>query len=126
MVSPAIYLGDFAAEATRLLGSIPNESDGGEFLRRLWITADAIAGDPANYWVLTIGRFASGSFKAERSLPFPQGFSGSPVSVELTPPVRFARGDMLALRATPTGDDASPLTGLSIIPDYARTGARAR
>lgn len=126
MATPAIYLGDFAAERTRPIGSIPPEEDGGEFLRMLWITADPLAGDPSNYWLLTIGRYAQGAFKAERALPFPDGFSGGIISVALTPPIRFSRTDVLGLNVKPTGSNTSPLTGLSIIPDYALSGARAR
>lgn len=126
MATPAIYCGDFHAERAALLGMVSPESDGGELLRTLWFLADPLRGDPSNYWVLTIGRYATGAFKSERSFPFPAGFPAGPVRVSLTPEIRVSRGDVLALRATPTGGDASPLTGLSVIPEYARSGARAR
>lgn len=125
-MSPAVYCGDFTVERTVLLGSIPMEEESGLFLRTLWVLADPLAGDHANYWILTLGRFAAGGFKTERSLPFPDGFPASPQSVTLTPEIRVSRGDVLVLRATPTGSSASPLTGLSVIPEYARSGSRAR
>lgn len=126
MIAPAIYCGDFTAERTVLLGAIPTEEESGEFLRTLWVLADPLRGDPANYWILTIGRFASGAFKIERGLPFPAGFPAGPVNLSMSPAIRFSRGDVFALRATPTGNAASPLTGLSVIPEYARTGSRVR
>lgn len=126
MIAPAIYLGDFTAEFTRPIGSIPPEVESGEYLRTLWIFADPIRGDASNFWILTIGRYAVGGFKAERSLSFPDGFPGTPMSFTMTPEIRVSRGDVLALRATPTGASASPLTGLSVIPEYSRSGSRVR
>lgn len=125
-VSPAIFLGDFYEERTRPIGAIPPESETGELLRTIWISADTLKGDPSNYWVLTIGRYAAGAFKSEKSIPFPQGFPVGFVSIRLTPEIRISRGDVLALQAKPTGDETSPLTGLSVIPEYARTGSRVR
>lgn len=126
MISTAISCGDFTVERTVLLGAITQEEETGLFMRTLWILADQIAGDPSNYWVLTIGKFAIGNFKSERSLPFPGGFPVGPVPITLTPGIRISRGDLIALRATPTGDAATPLTGLSVIPEYAITGSRVR
>lgn len=126
MISPAIYLGDFTAESIRPIGSIAPEVESGEYLRTLWIFADPITGDAANHWVLTVGRYAVGGFKTERSLPFPDGFPGTPVSFTMTPEIRVSRGDVLALQARPTGENASPLTGLSVIPEYAHSGSRVR
>ncbi len=34
-------------------------------------------------------------------------------------------GEMLALKVAPTGAEATPLTGLSVIPEYALSGAKA-
>lgn len=126
MISPAIPCGDFTVERTVLLGAIAMEEESGAFLRVLWVLADPIGGDAANYWKLEIGRFAAGAFKAERALPFPDGFPSGPRSFVLSPSIRFSRGDVLALRATPTGASATPLTGLSVIPEYARSGSRVR
>lgn len=125
-MSPALHCGDFTVERTVLLGSIPNEEESGLLLRTLWFLADPLNGDPANFWILEIGRYAVGGFKVERRFSFADGFPAGPLSVALNPEIRFSRGDVLALRATPTGDDASPLTGLSIIPEYARSGSRVR
>ena len=89
MASPAIYLGDFFVQRTRLIGSIEPEQDGGELLRTLWVCSDPLNGDPANHWVLSIGRYATGEFKADRAFAFPQGFPGGPVRVDLTPKSGF-------------------------------------
>lgn len=126
MAFPAVYLGDFTAERTVLLAGLPPEAETGEFLRSIAILADPLRGDPANCWVLTIGRFAAGAFKSVHNLPFPEGFPAVPVRVSFTPEIPVSRGDLLAIRVTPTGGAASPLTGLSVVPEYAKSGARAR
>lgn len=126
MIATAIPCGDFTVERTVLIGAIAPEDESGLLLRTIWFLADPLRGDAANYWILTIGRFAVGAFKTERSIPFPDGFPVGPVSKTMTPAIRFSRGDVLALRATPTGSSAAPLTGLSIIPEYARSGSRVR
>jgi hypothetical protein len=126
MASPATYLGDFTAERTVLLSSLAPDAENGEFIRTLCILADPLRGDPSNYWVLTLGRFASSDFQPVRSLPFPQGFPEGAFRVSLDPEIPVSRGDLFAIRATPTGGSTSPLTGLSVVAEYARSGARAR
>lgn len=126
MAFSAVNLGDFTAERTVLFAGLPPEADGGEFLRELSILADPLRGDPSNYWVLTIGRFAAGAFKSVHSLPFPQGFPAVPVRVSFSPEIPVSRGDLFAIRVTPTGGATSPLTGLSVVAEFTKSGARAR
>lgn len=122
----AVYCGDFTVERTVLLASIPLEAETGMTVRTLWVLADTQEALPTDYWVLTVGKYSGGPFRAIRTIPFPEGFSDKPQRVSLDPEVPMSRGDMLALRVYPTGASAVPLTGLSVIPEYALTSARAR
>lgn len=121
-----VYCGDFTEERTVLLASVPEESVMGTTLRTLWVLADQQDPAPEAHWVLTIGTYGEGPFKAIRAIPFSGGFSGTPQRVDLTPEIPVGRGQLMALKATPTANNATPLTGLSVIPEYAMTGARAR
>ena len=122
-----VYLGDFAEEGTRLLGRVPGEAEGGRVLRSVWVLADPLDGDPTRYWTLTVGRFESGPFISEVATSFPQGFATTPVRVDFgANGVRVPRGSLLAIRATPSGPDTVPLTGVSVIPVYAESSPRAR
>jgi hypothetical protein len=121
-----VYCGDFTEERTTLLSSVPLDAASGTTMRTLWVLADRQASEPSNYWVLTIGSFGTGSFRAIRTIPFAGGFSGLPQRVSLDPEVPMQRGELMALRVAPTGDSATPLTGLSVIPEYAMTGAKVR
>lgn len=121
-----VYCGDFTEQRDVLLSSVPLDSATGTTVRTLWILADRQEPSPTDYWVISIGTFSKGTFKAIKTLPFSGGMPSIPQRISLDPEVPISRGEMLALRVYPTGQSATPLTGLSVIPEYALTGARAR
>lgn len=126
MIGYPVVIGDCTEERTVLLASLPSESPAGTFIRALWVLAEPLSGDPSHYWKLVLGRFGVAGFEATWTIPFPQGFPVGPRRVALEPEVRVSRGDMVALRVSPTSSAASPLSGLSVMPEFADSGARAR
>lgn len=125
-VSTAVFLGDFSVERTTLLAGVPLEAETGAFLRRVTILAAPMDGDPTAHWVLRIGTLSQTGFSALAAVTFSAGFSVTPRVVSFAPELAIAAGATLAVRLTPTSGAASPITGLSIIPEFALTGARAR
>lgn len=127
-IDPAISFGEtLTDERTRLLGSVPIETDTGSFLRALVVAADPQLPDPGNIWSLLVGEWAlGGAFRLLHRKQFTEGFPEGPQRIDLDPEIGVRRGAVLALRISPSGSTATPLTGLSVIPEYAFSGGRTR
>ena len=123
--SGAIFLGDFSAvERTVLLASLPLEVDGIQ-LRRVWLSAYPVAADRSAHWVLTLGVLSQSGFSGLTAIALDSGFGETPRVVTFGREVPVPSGSALAVRLTPSGD-AEPITGLSIIPEFAVFGSRRR
>jgi len=125
-IATAVCLGVFSVQRTALLASIPLEAGTGLSLRSLAVSAVPMDGDPTAYWVMRVGSISARGFVTLASEPFSVGFGEVPRVVSFTPELPMRAGTMLAIRMTPTSSAASPITGLSVVPDFALTGARAR
>lgn len=126
MPHPSIYLGDFTEERTSLLCSVSRDMPTGMLLRSMWIHADPLDPSPVTYWTVAIGAFGSGEFVASRTVTLQGGVPATPLRVDFTPEVRVPIGSVLAVRLIPSGSDVVPLTGVSVVPEYVLTSARAR
>ena len=123
--SPAVFLGDFSeVERTVLLASLPPDVDGIQ-VRRLWIGAYPVAADRSAHWVMTLGVLSVSGFTGLSAIALNEGFGTVPRVVTFPRELPVPSGAALAVRLTPSGD-AEPLTGLSVIPEFAVFGARRR
>lgn len=122
----AVYLGDFTEERTTLLGVVSRDQKTGLLLRGLWVLADPLEPLGPTYWTLAVGTFESREFVASRTVSLQSGVPATPFRVDFDPEVRVPIGSLLAVRLIPSGTDAVPLTGVSVVPEYVLTSARAR
>lgn len=123
--SPAVFLGDFdEVERTVLLASLPPDVDGIQ-LRRVWLSAYPVAADRSAHWVLTLGVLSQSGFSGLSAIALDSGFGDTARVVTFARELPVPSGSALAVRLTPSGD-AEPITGLSIIPEFAVFGARRR
>lgn len=123
--SSAVFLGDFDEVArTVLLASLPPDTDGIQ-LRRVWLSAYPVRGDRSAHWIATFGVLTQAGFTGLSAIALDSGFGDVPRVVTFPRELPVPSGAALAVRLTPSGD-AEPLTGLSVIPEFAVFGARRR
>ena len=115
---------DCTVERTILLGSLSIEAAEGVVLGNLVVHSKPVAANSTAYWTIGVGTFNAGLYVEKKRFPFPGGFKGAPERLALDPELRVLRGDILAVRVTPTAPDASPLNGLCFSPEYRAPSAR--
>ena len=126
MMTPSVFLGDFAVERTVLLGVVPQDSPDGAQMRTFHLlVGETLAPDQNNFWIAQLGKLDTGTFeRMSAPVSFQSGIVAQRLrSIPFLDPILLSRGDALALRVTPQGMPP-PLVGLSVVPEYGIVASR--